>query len=218
MSQPARWITAVATALLLLLLSAPSQAAKPEREVVPFEGTRFPFFPCSEFGYDFDILVDFFGSDTVTTWRDSEGNITRIKVHDYGTGTIYPDTDPTNRETGSGPINITVDFLKETYTLSGQESHNNVPGEGRVAIKAARSRSQSRCSTARPETSKSSGTRFTSEGHTRASRTSLGARFSSEPLVEALLCLRANLGSSRLDAASEPPAPGTAAVGLESLE
>ena len=133
MSQPARWITAVATALLLLLLSAPSQAAKPEREVVPFEGTRFPFFPCSEFGYDFDILVDFFGSDTVTTWRDSEGNITRIKVHDYGTGTIYPDTDPTNRETGSGPINITVDFLKETYTLSGQRSHNNVPGEGRVA-------------------------------------------------------------------------------------
>ena len=133
MSQPARWITAVATALLLLLSAAPAHAAKPEREVVPFEGTGFPFFPCSEFGYDFDILVDFFGSDTVTTWRDSEGNVTRIKIHDYGTGTIYPDTDPTNRETGSGPINITIDFLKETYTISGQESHNNIPGEGRVA-------------------------------------------------------------------------------------
>ena len=72
-----------------------AHAAKPEREVVPFEGTGFPFFPCSEFGYDFDILVDFFGSDTVTSWRDSEGNVTRIKIHDYGTGTIYPDTDPT---------------------------------------------------------------------------------------------------------------------------
>ena len=86
-----------------------------------------------QFGYDFDVLVDFFGSDTVKTWRDSEGDVTRIKIHDYGTGTIYPDTDPTNRETGSGPINITIDFLKETYTISGQESHNNIPGEGRVA-------------------------------------------------------------------------------------
>jgi hypothetical protein len=135
MSQYARRISvAAATALLLLLLSGvAAHAAKPEREVVPFEGTGEPFFPCSEFGYDFDILVDFFGSNTMTTWRDAEGNVTRIKIHGYGTGTIYPDNDPTNRETGSSPTNITVDFLKETYTISGQELHNNIPGEGRVA-------------------------------------------------------------------------------------
>ena len=92
MSQYARWISvAAATALLLLLLSAvPAHAAKPEREVAPFEGTGFPFFPCSEFGYDFDVLVDFVQTDAVTTWRDSDGNITRIKVHAYGTGTIAP--------------------------------------------------------------------------------------------------------------------------------
>ncbi len=69
----------------------------------------------------------------MTTWRDADGDITRIKVHSLGAGTIYPDTDPTNRNTGSGPINITVDFLKETFTISGQEFRNNLPGEGRVA-------------------------------------------------------------------------------------
>ena len=133
MSQLARWISAVATALLLLLSAAPSQAAKPEREVLPFEGTGFPFFPRSEFGYDFDILVDFFGSDTVTTWRDSEGNITRIKVHSYGTGTTIPTPIRPTGKPGRALTNITVDFLEETFTISGQENHNNVPGEGRVA-------------------------------------------------------------------------------------
>jgi hypothetical protein len=84
-------------------------------------------------GYDFDILVDFAGSDAVTTWRDADGEITRIRVHDYGAGTIYPDNDPSARVTGAGPMNITVDFVKETYTVSGQQFHNTIPGEGRVA-------------------------------------------------------------------------------------
>ena len=133
MSQHARWISVAATTALVLLLAAPAHSAKPVREVFPFEGTGFPFFPCTEFGYDFDILVDFVGSDAVTTWRDADGDVTRIKVHSLGAGTIYPDTDPTNRNTGSGPVNITVDFLKETFTISGQQFRNILPGEGRVA-------------------------------------------------------------------------------------
>jgi hypothetical protein len=82
MSQQTRWTSVVATVLLLLLASA-THAAK--------------------FGYDFDILVDFAGSEAVTTWRDADGNVTRIRVHSLGAGTIYPDTDPTDRETGQGP-------------------------------------------------------------------------------------------------------------------
>ena len=41
--------------------------------------------------------------------------------------------DPTKTETGSSPQNITVDFLAETFTISGMQLHNNIPGEGRVA-------------------------------------------------------------------------------------
>ena len=91
MSQHARWIFMAAT-MLLLLLASPAHAAKPVREVIPFQGTGFPFFPCTEFGYDFDILVDFAGSDAVTTWRDADDNVTRIKVHSLGAGTIIPTT------------------------------------------------------------------------------------------------------------------------------
>ncbi len=56
MSQHARWISVAATTALVLLLAAPAHSAKPVREVSAFEGTAFPFFPCTEFGYDFDIL------------------------------------------------------------------------------------------------------------------------------------------------------------------
>lgn len=69
----------------------------------------------------------------VKTWRDSAGNVTRIKIHSYGTGTLVNQDEPTKTETGSSPQNITVDFRAETFTISGMQLHNNIPGEGRVA-------------------------------------------------------------------------------------
>jgi hypothetical protein len=111
----------------------PAQAEPPARDLDEYSGTGALFFPCTTLGYDFDILVDFFGSARITTFRGADGNITMIKVHDYGTGTIYPTNDPDNRITGAGPTNVTVDFVNETFTLAGQQAHNNIPGEGRVA-------------------------------------------------------------------------------------
>ena len=123
-----RWF-AIAVAAVLLSCGASAQAAGPEKETFPFEGSFEPFVECQ----GFDIRIDFFGIDVVKTWRDSAGNVTRIKIHSYGTGTLVNTSDPTKTETGSSPTNITVDFLAETFTVSGMPLHNNIPGEGRVA-------------------------------------------------------------------------------------
>jgi hypothetical protein len=125
-----RWL-AMAAVAILLSCGASAQAAGPEKEIFPFEGSFEPFVECPEQG--FNIRIDFFGIDVEKTWRDSAGNVTRIKIHSYGTGTLVNTSDPTKTETGSSPTNITVDFLAETFTVSGIPSHNNIPGEGRVA-------------------------------------------------------------------------------------
>jgi hypothetical protein len=125
-----RWF-AMAAAAILLSGGASAQAAGPEKEVFPFEGSVEDFVECPDQG--FNIRIDFFGMDVVKTWRDSEGNVTRIKIHSYGTGTLVNQEDPTKTETGSSPQNITVDLLAETFTVSGMQLHNNIPGEGRTA-------------------------------------------------------------------------------------
>ena len=128
MASKFRWL-AMAVVAILLACGASAQAAGPETETFPFEGSEV--IECPEQG--FDIRIDFFGSEVVKTWRDSAGNVTRIKIHSYATGTLVNTSDPTKTETGSSPINITVDFLAETFTVSGMSLHNNIPGEGRVA-------------------------------------------------------------------------------------
>jgi hypothetical protein len=125
-----RWSAVAAVAALLCCLG-PAQAAGPEREVLPFAGSITDWVECPDQG--FNIRIEFFGVDVVKTWRDSEGNVTRIKIHSRGTGTLVNQSDPTKTETGSSPTNITVDFEAETFTVSGMPLHNNIPGEGRVA-------------------------------------------------------------------------------------
>ena len=125
-----RWFAAAAVAVLMSF-GASAQAAGPEKEIFPFEGSVEDWVECPEQG--FNIRIDFFGVEVVKTWRDSAGNVTRIKMHSYGTGTLVNQEDQTKTETGSSPQNITVDFRAETFTISGMQLHNNIPGEGRVA-------------------------------------------------------------------------------------
>jgi hypothetical protein len=129
MTRKCRWFVTAAVALLCVV--APAQAAGPEKEIFPFEGSFEDWVECPDQG--FNIRIEFFGVDVVKTWRDSAGNVTRIKIHSYGTGTLVNQSDPTKTETGSSPTNITVDFTSETFTVSGMPLHNNIPGEGRVA-------------------------------------------------------------------------------------
>jgi hypothetical protein len=118
---------------LVLTVSSPAFAAPPERGTEQFTGKGVPFFPCTELGHEFDVLIDFISRERYKIWRDTQGRITRIKAHVAGEGTIYPTNDPTNRNTGSSPTNITIDFEAQTLRISGQEFRNVVPGEGRVA-------------------------------------------------------------------------------------
>jgi hypothetical protein len=129
MTRKCQWFATAAVALLCCI--APAQAAGPEKEIFPFEGSIEDWVECPDQG--FNIRIEFFGVDVVKTWRDSAGNVTRIKIHSYGTGTLVNQDDPTKTETGSSPTNITVDFTNETFTVSGMPLHNNIPGEGRVA-------------------------------------------------------------------------------------
>ena len=126
-----RWFAMTVAAVLLSGGASVAQSAPPEKEIFPFEGSIVDFIECPEQG--FNIRIDFFGIEVYKTWRDADGNVTRIKIHSYGTGTLVNQEDPTKTETGSSPRNITVDFLAETFTVSGMDAHNNIPGEGRVA-------------------------------------------------------------------------------------
>lgn len=130
MARKFRWFAAAAVAVLMSL-GASAQAAGPQKETFPFEGSVVNWVECPEQG--FNIRIDFSGVDVVKTWRDQAGNVTRIKIHSYGAGTLVNQSDPTKTETGSSPTNITVDFRAETFTVSGMPLHNNIPGEGRVA-------------------------------------------------------------------------------------
>lgn len=123
--------TTIATAATLLISATTAQASQPEKEVVPFSGSIENFIECPDQG--FNIRIDFFGSQTFKTWRDENGNITLITLHGHGTGTLINQNDPTKTETGSSPTNYKVDFVAGTFTVSGMESHNNIPGLGRVA-------------------------------------------------------------------------------------
>ena len=120
----------LATSLVLAL--APSAAADgPERGTFPFEGAIEDWVECPDQG--FNIRLEFAGVDKALQWRDDEGNVTLLKVHSHGAGTLVNQSDPSKTLTGSGPTNITVDYLAETFTVSGISAHNNIPGEGRVA-------------------------------------------------------------------------------------
>ena len=124
------WLATAASAVLLSA-AIPAQAAGPDKESFPFDGSIVDWVRCPDQG--FNIRIDFSGLDVVKTWRDGAGNVTRIKIHSYSAGTLVNQKDTTKTETGSSPTNITVDFEARTFTVSGMQLHNNIPGEGRVA-------------------------------------------------------------------------------------
>ena len=129
MSLRSRWM-ALALLAPVIVATGRAEAAKPEKERVPFSGD-VPFFNCPDQG--FDIRVRFFGMDMVTRFYDDAGNLIRVRIHSHGTGTLYNTSDPSKTETGSSPTILTWDLQKMTFTVAGMTFHNNIPGEGRVA-------------------------------------------------------------------------------------
>ena len=127
-------LTAAAT-LVMLGTAAPAQAAPGSHttDSETFTGTIEGWRECDGFviNLEFDVTL------RITQYYDANGNLVRERVKAYGTGTlINSETGETN--TGSSPQIYFNDFIEGTETTVGRRNHNNLPGEGNVALDAGR--------------------------------------------------------------------------------
>jgi ABC-type glycerol-3-phosphate transport system substrate-binding protein len=127
-----RFLLVLALALAPLALAAPASATPPTVETFHFEGTD-PFVSCE----GFDIIVNFSVDIVERTFYDNTGEPVRIQVQFQGEGELVNTvTGATN--TGSGPTMDIIDLEAGTDTTVGLVFHNNLPGEGIVALQAGR--------------------------------------------------------------------------------
>jgi hypothetical protein len=72
-----------------------------------------------------------------TAFFDQQGNLVREQIHFQGTGELV-NTVTGKTETGSSPTMEIVDYKRGTDTTVGLVFHNNIPGQGIVALAAGR--------------------------------------------------------------------------------
>jgi hypothetical protein len=127
-----RFLLVLALALAPLALAAPASATEPTVETFHFEGTD-PFVSCE----GFDIIVNFSVDIVLRTFYDNTGEPIRMQFQIQGEGELVNTvTGATN--TGASPSMVIVDLEAGTETTVGLVFHNNVPGEGIVALQAGR--------------------------------------------------------------------------------
>jgi hypothetical protein len=127
-----RFLLVLALAVAPLALAAPASAVEPTVETFHFEGTD-PFVSCE----GFDIIVNFKVDVVERTFYDNTGEPIRIQIQAQGEGELVNTvTGATN--TGSGPTMDIIDLEAGTDTTVGLVFHNNLPGEGIVALQAGR--------------------------------------------------------------------------------
>ena len=128
-----RFLLVLALAVAPLALVAPASATEPTVETFHFEGTDVPFASCE----GFDIIVNFSVDIVERTFYDNTGEPIRIQIQFQGEGELVNTvTGATN--TGSSPSMVIVDLEAGTETEVGLVFHNNLPGEGIVALQAGR--------------------------------------------------------------------------------
>jgi hypothetical protein len=127
-----RFLLVLALALAPLALAAPASATPPTVETFHEEGTA-PIASCD----GFDIVVNFTVDIVERTFYDNTGEPIRIQIQIQGEGELVNTvTGATN--TGSGPTMDIIDLEAGTDTTVGLVFHNNLPGEGIVALQAGR--------------------------------------------------------------------------------
>jgi hypothetical protein len=127
-----RFLLVLALALAPLALAAPATAIEPTVETFHFEGTD-PFVSCE----GFDIIVNYSVDIVERTFYDNTGEPVRIQIQIQGEGELVNTvTGATN--TGASPSMVIVDLEAGTDTTVGLVFHNNLPGEGIVALQAGR--------------------------------------------------------------------------------
>jgi hypothetical protein len=127
-----RSIVAVAAGLASLAVAAPASASPPKTERFSQSGTSF-WASCE----GFDIIVNFEFTAMMTEFYDRNGDLVRVRGWSRGTGELV-NTVTGKTETGSGPNIFFDDFRTETTSIVGLQFHNNVPGQGAVALDAGR--------------------------------------------------------------------------------
>jgi hypothetical protein len=123
----------LALALASLAVAGPASAAQPTVETFHFEGTNQPWTSCE----GFDIVLNYSVDVVERTFYDNAGAPTRIQAQARGYGQLVNTvTGATN--TGASPSMQIVDLEAGTVTTVGLTFHNNLPGEGIVALEAGR--------------------------------------------------------------------------------
>jgi hypothetical protein len=124
------FLLGLALAAVPFAFAAPAAATPPTVETFHDEGTS-PWTSCE----GFDIVVNFQVNIVERTFYDSSGAPVRIQAQIRGSGELV-NTVTGASNTGSGPIVETVDLRAGTITQVGLLFHNNLPGEGVVALAA----------------------------------------------------------------------------------
>jgi hypothetical protein len=127
-----RVLLALALGVGSLAFAAPASAVPPDIERFHFEGTQ-PWTSCD----GFDIIINFSVDGLYTAFFDQQGNLVREQIHFQGTGELV-NTVTGKTETGSSPTMEIVDYKRGTDTTVGLVFHNNIPGQGIVALAAGR--------------------------------------------------------------------------------
>jgi hypothetical protein len=127
-----RFLLVLALAMAPLALAAPASATQPTVETFHFEGTA-PWVSCE----GFDIIVNYTLDVVERTFYDNTGEPIRIQIQYRGEGQLVNTvTGATN--TGKSPSMDIIDLEAGTVTTVGLVFHNNLPGEGIVALQAGR--------------------------------------------------------------------------------
>jgi hypothetical protein len=125
-------IVAIAVGVVSLAVAASASATPPTTERFSDSGTAF-WTSCD----GFDIIVNFEFTAMVTEYYDQNGDLVRVRGFFRGTGELV-NTETGKTLTGSSPSMFFDNYRTETTTLVGLQFHNNVPGQGIVALDAGR--------------------------------------------------------------------------------
>jgi hypothetical protein len=132
MRRRSRFLLVLALALVPLAFATPAAATPPTVETFHFEGTA-PWASCE----GFDIVVNFTLDVVERTFYDNTGEPIRIQAQFQGEGQLV-NTVTGASNTGKSPAMDIVDLEAGTVTTVGLVFHNNLPGEGIVALQAGR--------------------------------------------------------------------------------
>jgi hypothetical protein len=128
-------ILMAAATLAMLGTAAPAHAEPLTHTSETFEesGTIDPWFTCD----GFHLILTYDVTFRVTEYFNADGDLVRARIYVHGSGT-FANSVTGESNTGSSPSIYFDDYVAGTTAIVGRLNHNNLPGEGNVALDAGR--------------------------------------------------------------------------------